>query len=120
MPAKKTEKKTEKKTTAKKTTAKTTSEAKFQADVIKWLKSKGCVVVKNQAGPGVPAGFPDITFFKTAFYGMLEVKKTKTSSHRPGQDKFIEKFDEWSYAKFVYPSNWDEVKAELEEMLRGD
>ncbi len=93
-------------------------EANFQATAIKWLRSKGCFVMKVQAGPGVPNGTADVFFCKEGFYGWLECKQSKSSKKQPGQEAFVEKMDGWSYAKFVWPGKrWDEVKAELSEML---
>ncbi len=93
-------------------------EANFQSTVIKWLKSKSCFVMKVQAGPGVPKGTADVFFCKEGFYGWLECKQTKNAKKQPGQEPFIEKMNNWSYAQFVWPGKrWDEVKAELSQML---
>lgn len=92
-------------------------EASLQTKIIRWLKSKGCVVVKNQAGPGMPKGFPDITFYIDGFYGMLEVKSSKRAKKQPGQEEWIKKLDSMSYAKFVDPDNWPKVQKELAEMI---
>ena len=92
-------------------------EGKLQQEIIKFLKSKGCFVMKTTPGGGVPTGTADIFFCIDAFYGWIEVKKAKNATHQPGQDQFIQKMDNWSWAKFVNPSNWEEVKAELSQML---
>lgn len=93
-------------------------EKNFQQSVIKWLKSKGCVVLKYEQNATTIAGVSDIFFCKEGFYGFLECKKDKTSPLRPGQKEFIEKMDEWSYGKIIYPSNWADVQKELEEILK--
>ena len=95
-----------------------TPEGKFQKTVIKWLKSKGCVVLKYEQNATTRAGVADVAFFHEGFYGFLECKKAKTSPLRPGQKQFIQKMDDWSYGKIVYPENWDIIKKELGEMLR--
>lgn len=92
-------------------------ESDFQAKIIKWLKSKGCYVVKNSANPGVPVGCPDIVFFKEGFYGFIEVKPSEKSKFQPLQKATLKKLDDWSWAKAVYPENYDEIKLELERML---
>ena len=93
-------------------------EVNFQADVIKWLKKQGCFVMKVQAGPGVPSGTSDVFFCKEGFYGWLECKQSKSAKKQPGQEPFVKKMDEWSYARFVWPGpRWTEVKKELGEML---
>lgn len=94
-------------------------ESSFQSKVIKFLKQQGCFVMKVQAGPGVPKGTADVFFCKDGFYGFIECKQTKNSKKQPGQEPFIQKMNEWSYAKFAWPGKcWDGIKAELSEMLR--
>lgn len=66
---------------------------------------------------GIPKGTSDVFFCKEGFYGFLECKKSKNASRQPGQEQFVKKMDEWSYAKVVYPENWEEVSKELEQML---
>lgn len=92
-------------------------ESKLQAEIIKYLKHKGCYVAKMQAGPGVPVGTADIFFCLEGFFAFIEVKTSKTSKLQPLQAEFIKKMDEWSWAKIVYKENWTEVRRELDEML---
>lgn len=92
-------------------------EAELQSAIVSFLKSKGCVTIKNQAGPGVPKGTADLVFFKEGFYGFIEVKAHKNSPFQIGQKEFLKKMDEWSFARAVYRENWSEVKQELSEML---
>lgn len=106
----------------KRTTAKPAkppiSEAAFQQSIIKWLRSKKCVVIKNQQNATTKIGVADLVFFLEGFYGFIEVKKSKTARLQVGQKEFIEKMNDWSWAKIVYPENWEETKTELEEILR--
>lgn len=92
-------------------------ESDLQKIIIKYLRSKGCYVIKHNAGPGVPVGTADLSFYIEGCYGFIEVKASKSSKVQPLQHNFINRMNEWSWARFVYPENWDEVKAELEEML---
>lgn len=81
--------------------------------IIKWLKSKKCIVFEIDDAA--------VVFFLEGFYGFIEVKKTKTSPRRPGQEAFVRKMDEWSWAKIVWGgknTNWPEVQDELKEILR--
>lgn len=93
-------------------------ESDFQAKIIKWLKSKGCIALKYQQNATTQAGIADIMFFKEGFYGFIEVKKAKNAAIRPGQREFIEKINNWSWGKIVWPEIWDETKKELEELLK--
>ena len=92
-------------------------EARLQAEITKHLKSKGCFVAKMPAHPGVPTGTPDLFFCKEGFYGFIEVKASKTARFQPLQKERIAIFDKWSWAKAVYPTNWPEVKKELDIIL---
>lgn len=92
-------------------------ESDFQAKVIKKLKAMGLVVVKNQAGPGVPTGFPDLTAFGEGIYFCLECKASARAKKQPRQDYWVNKLNEWSYAAFIYPSNYDKVISDIKYMI---
>lgn len=93
-------------------------EKDFQKEVIRWLKSQHCLVLKYEQNATTRAGVADVFFCKEGLYGFLECKKFKTAKLRPGQKEFIEKMDSWSYGKIIYPENWEETKKELEELLK--
>ena len=93
-------------------------ESKFDKDVVGYLKKKGCFVIKLTPGvAGIPVGTADRFFCKDGFYGFIEVKKSKTAPFRPLQPEFLKKMNSWSWAKAVYPENWEIIKKELDEML---
>lgn len=93
-------------------------EADFQKKVISWLKKQGCLTLKYEQNATTHAGVADVFFCKEGFYGFLECKKAKNSPLRPGQKEFIMKMSEWSYGKIIYPENFEEVKKELEYLLK--
>jgi hypothetical protein len=88
-------------------------ESKFQAKLIKELKDKfpGCIVMKNDAE--YIQGIPDLTILHGEHWASLEVKKNEKASHRPNQDYYVEKMDNMSFSRFIYPENKDEVLDEL-------
>lgn len=92
------------------------TEAKLQSEVIKYLRGKHCFVMKC-GGAGVPTGTSDVFFCLEGFYGFIEVKAREKAPYQPLQKEFIEKMHEWSWAKAVWPDNWQEIQAELEAML---
>lgn len=93
-------------------------EGKLQDAFIKFLKSKGCYVIKVSAGSGVPKGCPDvIALYEGAWLG-AEIKATKYSKYQPGQKETIAKLSEWSWCKAVHRDNYEEIIKELEEFLR--
>lgn len=92
-------------------------EKNFQSTVIKYLKSKGCFTWKMQENATTQAGVADVFFCIEGFYGFIECKRSKNAGLRPGQKEFVEKMNNWSWAKICYPENWEETKKELELML---
>lgn len=84
-------------------------EKDFQSGLIKDIKSrfKGSIVLKND--PNYIQGMPDLTVFYHEHYAILEVKKSKSASHRPNQDYYISKFGESTFSSFVYPENKEDV-----------
>lgn len=92
-------------------------EGKFQDTVVKWLRAKGCRVVKNDPLIGRQKGIPDILFLKEGMWGMLEIKASKRAKKQPGQEEWVKWANENSYGAFCYPENWEKIKKELGEML---
>lgn len=92
-------------------------ESKLQTQAMRWLKSQGCWVCKMPAVAGIPVGTSDVLFLKEGFYGFLEIKASATAKFQPLQKEFIQKMDDWSYARAVWPENWPEIQDELTKML---
>jgi len=96
------------------------TEAKLQTKVLNYLKDDlGCWAMKVKPGGGVPTATADIFFCKGKFYGWIEVKRSAKAKIRLGQKPFIDKMNDWSWAKFVYPENWEVVKSELDSLLKN-
>lgn len=94
-------------------------EKDFQRRLIKDLKKlfPGCLVIKGNAN--YKQGIPDLLIFHGKHWAALECKRTKTSTHRPNQDYYVEKMNNMSYASFVYPENRDEVLNDLERTFES-
>ena len=92
-------------------------ESKFQADLIKEIKTifPGSIVLKNDSS--YLQGIPDLTIFHKDRWASLEVKKSATAKHQPNQDYYVNKMNEMSYSRFVYPENKDEVMNELKNLF---
>ena len=93
-------------------------ESRFQADLIKRLKSEfpGCLVLKNDAN--YIQGIPDLSIFYKNRWAMLECKKSAKEAHQPNQDYYVGLADEMSFARFVSPENVEEVINELQQSLQ--
>lgn len=93
------------------------TESKLQSDIIKYLKGKGCYVIKTKPGTGTPVGCPDIIALSGGLWIAIEVKAGPKAKYQPLQEETIFQLNSWSWCKRVDPSNWKEIKSELEGML---
>ena len=95
-------------------------ESKFQAKLIKEIKERfpGCVVLKNDSS--YIQGVPDLSIFYKDRWAMLEVKQSAKASHRPNQSYYVDKMNEMSFSRFVFPENKDEVLDELEVLFYSE
>lgn len=89
-------------------------ESKFQSQLIKELKNRfsGCMVLKNDAG--YIQGFPDLTVLYNNKWAVLECKRSATESFQPNQKFYIQKLNEMSFSRVIYPENKEEVLDELQ------
>lgn len=92
-------------------------ESSLQSDIIKWLRGQGCFVIKHNAGPGVPKGTPDLSFYCEGFYGFIEVKPSRKAPYQALQPERLKLLGEWSWSATVYPENWDQIRTELRAMI---
>ena len=60
-------------------------------------------------------GIPDLIVLFEDKWAALEVKKSRTASHRPNQEYYVEKMDDMSFASFIYPENKEAVLDELQQ-----
>ena len=92
-------------------------ENKFQSNLKKELKAKfpGCIVTKLDSGD--IQGIPDLLILYKDKWATLEKKKDAKASKRPNQEYYVNKMNDMSFSRFIYPENKDEVLDELEEMF---
>lgn len=93
------------------------TEARVQERLIKYLRSKGCYVIKTKPGVGIPVGCPDIIALYEGWWGAFEVKSSMAAPYKPLQRETIELLNGWSTCWRVYPENYDEVIAQLDRLL---
>lgn len=88
-------------------------ESKFQAMLIKELKSTfdGCIVMKNDSS--YIQGIPDLLILYRDRWASLEVKKSLRAARQPNQEYYVELMNEMSFSRFICPENKDEVLDEL-------
>lgn len=88
-------------------------ESKFQAELKKELKKMfpGCIVTKLDSGD--IQGIPDLLVLWKNKWATLENKRSASASKRPNQQYYVDKMNEMSFSRFIYPENKDEVLSDL-------
>lgn len=94
-------------------------EADYQAYLIKRIKRDvlpGSLVLKNDTQ--YLQGIPDLTVLHGPKWAVLEVKTSARARKRPNQEYYIDLFDGWSFAAFIYPENEEDVLNDLQFALQ--
>lgn len=88
-------------------------ESKFQKELMDEIKSlyPGCVIMKNDSS--YIQGIPDWTILYKDKWAMLEAKKSKTARKQPNQEYYVDKLNDMSFSRIVYPENKEEVLKDL-------
>lgn len=94
-------------------------ESAFQKGLINDLKKRfpGCMVLKND--PNYIQGIPDLLVLYKGRWAALECKKAKQASHQPNQDYYVERMNEMSFSRFVYPENKEIILDELQQSFQS-
>jgi hypothetical protein len=94
------------------------SESILQASIIKELEHQfpGAVVLKTD--PSYIQGFPDLLFLQNNFWAALEVKRARNAARRSNQGYWVNRLDQLSFSRFIYPANVNRVFDELDNALR--
>lgn len=93
-------------------------ERDFKSRVVSDIRKKilpGCLLTMGNSAS--QQGIPDVFIVYYDKWAMLEFKRAPNSIHQPNQDYFVDKFNDWSFAAFIYPENAEEVLSELEQAL---
>ena len=91
-------------------------ESEFQRKLIVEIETRfpGSIVLKND--PTYIQGFPDLLILYKRHWAALECKRSRSASHRPNQEYYVEELNDMSYSSFIYPENKEVV---LDEMARS-
>ena len=94
-------------------------ESKFQKELMDEIRElyPGCVIIKNDSG--YIQGFPDWTVLYGSKWAILEAKREEKAEKQPNQEYYVDKLNDMSYSRFVYPENKDQVLRELEQLFKG-
>lgn len=88
-------------------------ESGFQDRLIKDIKEMlpGCMVFKMDQIQGIP----DLLILYENRWASLENKRSKNAPKRPNQEYYVNKMNEMSFSRFIYPENRQEVLNELQQ-----
>lgn len=94
-------------------------EKDFQNKLIKDIKGMlpGCIVMKNDAN--YIQGIPDLLILYKNKWASLECKQHKSSKRRPNQDYYVNKMNEMSFSRIIFPENKEEILHELQQAFRA-
>lgn len=93
-------------------------ESKFQKDFIDKVKARypGSIALKNDSS--YIQGFPDWTILYQDKWAVLEMKKDKGARKQPNQEYYVEKLNDMSFSRFVFPENEEEVLNDLDILFK--
>lgn len=94
-------------------------ESIFQSKLIRDLKNRfpGCIVMKTD--PTYIQGIPDLLILHKDKWAALECKNKATAKKQANQSYYVNKMNDMSFSKFIYPENKEEVLNELQQTF-GD
>lgn len=92
-------------------------ESKFKADTLTAIRDMlpGCIIIHGNANS--VQGIPDTLILYFNQWAGLEFKKTEKSIHQPNQDIYVDMFNDWSFAAFIFPDNQREVLEQLSKFM---
>lgn len=90
-------------------------ESGFQDRLIKELKElfPGCMTFKMEQVQGIP----DLLVLYKNKWASLECKKSAKAKRQPNQEYYVEKMNDMSFSRFVYPENKEEVIRDLQQVF---
>lgn len=86
-------------------------ESGFQDKLRDTLKElfPGCMIFKMDQIQGIP----DLLVLYKNKWASLENKKSEKATRRPNQEYYVDRMNEMSFSRFIYPENRDEVLNDL-------
>lgn len=86
----------------------------FQKKLIQRLKKDYPGAVIQKLDSGYTQGIPDLLILFGNKWATLEAKRSEDEPHRPNQDWYVDKMNQMSFSRFIFPENMEEVLMELQ------
>ena len=95
------------------------TESRFQSGLILELKERfpGCLVMKLDSS--YIQGIPDLLVLWGRHWAALECKQTRAAHRQPNQEYYVNRMNDMSFSRFIFPENKEEVLYELEQAFRS-
>lgn len=74
----------------------------------------GCMIFKMDQYQGIP----DILVLYGSTWFSLENKRSKNAPKRPNQEYYVDKMNQMSFSRFIYPENKEEILDELYQAFK--
>lgn len=90
-------------------------ESNFQSNLKKELEAifPGCMITKLDSS--YIQGIPDFLILYKNKWATLENKRYAKAKKQPNQEYYVDKMNNMSFSRFIYPENKDDVVEELKE-----
>ena len=94
-------------------------ERDFQSNLIKEIKDRfpGCMVTKLDSSH--IQGIPDLLILYRNRWATLECKKGSKEKKQPNQEYYVNKMNEMSFSRFIFPENKEEVLNDLQQTFKS-
>lgn len=94
-------------------------ENEFQAKLIKDLgvKFPGSIVTKLDSSH--IQGIPDLLILYKDRWATLECKRSAKEKRQPNQEYYVDKMNDMSFSRIIYPENREEVLSELQQAFES-
>ena len=94
-------------------------EIQFQKEVIRDLKNEFENSIVTKLDSGHTQGIPDLLILYENKWATLECKKSKKAHRQPNQEYYVNKMNNMSFSRFIYPENKEEVFDELHKAFKS-
>ena len=89
-------------------------ENKFKTQLAAEIKQRLPGAIVTHLDPNEIQGIPDLLVLYEDKWASLEGKKSQSAPKRPNQEHYVNKMNEMSFSRFVYPENKEEVLNDLQ------
>lgn len=94
-------------------------ESEFQRGLIRAIKNllPGAIVTKMES---YIQGFPDLLILYEDRWAALECKRNAHADKQPNQTYYVDRLNDMSFCRFVYPENQEEVLYDLQRSFKSE